>query len=127
MDKGPQSGSRRVAVIGGGFSGLSAAIRLMDLAGSASVPLQLTLIEASSQTGGIVGMTRIGRYLVERGGDSFITNKPGGIELCRRLGLESRLIATDPAFRRALVLHQGRPVPVRRVSNSSLRPGPRHS
>jgi oxygen-dependent protoporphyrinogen oxidase len=34
------------------------------------------------------------------------------MELCRRLGLEERLIPTDERYRRSLVLRRGRPVPV---------------
>jgi oxygen-dependent protoporphyrinogen oxidase len=46
------------------------------------------------------------------GADSFITNKPWALDLCRRLGLEERLIPTDERFRRSLVLRKGQPVPV---------------
>ena len=55
---------------------------------------------------------RIGDCLVELGADSFITNKPAAIELCHRLNLDDRLIATDSAHRQALVLRRGMPVPI---------------
>src|SRR6202011_4277688 len=42
----------------------------------------------------------------------FITNKPGGVDLCRRLGLSDQLIGTDPQHRRSFVVRQGRLVPV---------------
>ena len=53
---------------------------------------------------------RIGDYLIERGADSFITNKPGGVALCRKLGLESELIGTDNKNRRSLILARGKPI-----------------
>jgi oxygen-dependent protoporphyrinogen oxidase len=96
--------------VGAGFSGLAAAIRLIDLARAAGRDCELVLVEAGSRSGGLVQTQRIGEYLVERGADSFITNKPGGIELCQRLGLESRLIGTDPRYRKSFIVRGGRPI-----------------
>ena len=105
-------GFKRIAIIGGGLSGLAAAHRLIELSRESSSPIEITLFEAGSQLGGIVGTQRIGEYLVDTGADSFLTNKPGAIGLCRRLGLEDRLVATDARYRGAHVLFDGRPVPV---------------
>lgn len=103
---------QRIAVVGGGITGLSAAHRLIELAAERNLPVEVTLFEASGRTGGVFGSLKMGDYLVETGADSFITNKPWGVDLCRRLGLEDRLIPTDSQFRRSLVLHRGKPVPV---------------
>lgn len=103
--------SSRIAVIGGGLSGLAAAHRLLEIAREQSRSLDLTLFEASDRIGGVFGTKQIDGYTVETGADSFITNKPWAISLCKRLGLEDRLISMDPRFRRALVLHKGKPVP----------------
>lgn len=100
----------RVAIIGGGITGLAAAWRLLELRGSR--PVEIHLFEASSRLGGIVGTQAIQGYHVELGPDSFITNKPWAVNLCRRLGLEDRLIPTNAAYRRSLVLRKGRPVVV---------------
>jgi protoporphyrinogen/coproporphyrinogen III oxidase len=102
----------RVAVIGGGISGLAAAHRLIELADAAAMPLRVALFEAGPRLGGVVHTESIDDCLVERGADSFITNKPWAIDLCRRLGIEDRLISTDPRFRQALVLRKGKPVAV---------------
>lgn len=103
---------KRVAVIGGGLSGLAAAHRLIELSETRHQPLDLTLFEAGPRLGGLVETHRISDYLVECGADSFITNKPAAVELCRRLGLEGQLIPTDDRYRGALILHHGKPVPV---------------
>ena len=100
----------RVAVIGGGISGLAAAHRLIELAAAAAMPIRVALFEAGPRLGGVIQTERIGNCLVELGADSFITNKPWAIDLCRRLGLEDRLISTDPKYRQALVLRNGKPV-----------------
>ncbi|MDB5347522.1 MAG: hemY [Schlesneria sp.] len=107
----PDTG-RRIAIIGGGLSGLAAAHRLIELSAKQSSRVEITLFEAGPRLGGIIGTQQIGDYLVDTGADSFLTNKPGAIGLCRRLGLENRLIATDSRYRGVHVLFDGRPVPV---------------
>lgn len=107
-----RSASVRVAIIGGGLTGLSAAHRLIEKSRESERELELTLFEASSRTGGMIATKRIGDYLVELGADSFITNKPAGVELCKRLGLEDELISTDDRWRKSLVLRKGKPVEV---------------
>ena len=103
---------RRIAVVGGGLSGLAAAYRLLELAQLAKRELELTIYESGDHWGGVIGTKRIGEYLVELGADMFITNKPAGIGLCRRLGLESQLISTEDKYRKSLVLFRGKPVEV---------------
>lgn len=111
MQSVPANSPIRVAVIGAGCSGLAAAIRAIDLASSAGRALELRVFEAGPAVGGLVASQRIGDYFVERGADSFITNKSAGVAMCRRLRLESRLIPTDPRFRQSFILSGGRPVP----------------
>lgn len=101
----------RVAVVGGGLSGLAAAHRLLELAREQNLPLDIDLLEAGSRLGGVIQTRRIGEYLVEMGADSFVTNKPWAVSLCRRLGLEDCLIPTNEAYRRSFVLRRGRLVP----------------
>ena len=108
----PPTSARRFAVIGGGITGLAAAHRLIELGEASGQPANVTLFEASDRVGGVAGTVRIGDYLVETGADSFITNKPGAIRLCERLGLADRLLKTVPTFRGSHVLRNGKPVPV---------------
>ncbi|OJW05746.1 MAG: protoporphyrinogen oxidase [Planctomycetales bacterium 71-10] len=97
-----------VAVIGGGISGLAAAHRLREIAPELSV----AVLEAGPRAGGVLGTTRRDGYLVEGSADSFITNVPWAIDLCRRLGLGDRLIATDPDRRRSFVVRKGSLEPI---------------
>src|SRR5262245_33198689 len=110
-DRAPRR-SRRIAVIGGGLSGLAAAYRLIELSRNTDTSLDLVLFEAAAKVGGVIATQRFGEYLVEMGADSFITNKPAAVNLCRRIGLEDQLIETDPTYRRSLVLRKGKPVAV---------------
>ena len=106
------SGPLRVAVIGGGVSGLAAAFRLTELSQQMGRFVETTLFEAGDRLGGVIETRHIDGYVVEMGSDSFITMKPWGVDLCRRLGLEDQLEQTDPAYRRTLVLRAGKPMAV---------------
>lgn len=101
--------SRRVAVVGGGVTGLAAAHHLLELA--AGRPLEVAVLEASARAGGIVSTRRDGAFVLEEGPDSFITEKPEALALIRRLGLEARIQGTRPEFRRSFVVRQGRLFP----------------
>ena len=99
---------RRVAIIGGGISGLAAAHRVQELDPTA----QITLFEASGRLGGILHTERRDGWLIERSADMFTTREPWALDLCHRLGIADQLIPTDGRFRRACVVRRGRLVPV---------------
>lgn len=94
----------RVAVIGGGISGLSAAHRLCELNSN----VQITLLESENRLGGVLQTVRKDGFLIERGADNFITNVPWGIDLCRRIGFSDRMLQTNSEHRHAFVVRRGR-------------------
>ena len=96
---------KRIAVIGGGISGLAAAHRLVELGVPSS---QITLIEAGARLGGTLETKHRDGFLLERGPDSFISEKPEAVALAKRLGLESRLIETNNQHRRSFIVRNGR-------------------
>ncbi|MCA9020620.1 MAG: FAD-dependent oxidoreductase, partial [Planctomycetaceae bacterium] len=106
------SPAKRIAVVGGGLTGLSAAFRLQELAQENNQPVEVTLFESQPAAGGWIGTINQEGYLIDTGADMFITNKPAAIELCQRLGLEDQLISTNQQYRGALILKDGKPVPV---------------
>jgi oxygen-dependent protoporphyrinogen oxidase len=98
----------RIVVVGGGISGLAAAHRLIEL----NQAQQITLIEASDRLGGTIQTKNRDGFLLERGPDSFISEKPQALALAKRLGLEPRLIQTNEEFRRSFIVRNGRLRPV---------------
>jgi oxygen-dependent protoporphyrinogen oxidase len=98
----------KLVVIGGGIAGLAAAHRALEIAGERGLPLDVTLLEARDRLGGTIATERAGGFLLEAGPDSFLSEKPWALALCRRLDLESRLVGTDERFRRVFVWHGGR-------------------
>ena len=94
----------RIAVIGGGITGLSAAHRLIEC--SEGIPMEVTLLEGGDRLGGGIRTIRRDGYLIEAGPDNFITTKPWGLNLCKRIGLADRLIQTNDSHRRAFLVHR---------------------
>jgi len=98
----------KLVVVGGGITGLAAAHRAVELARERSAELELTLVESRDRLGGTIATERAGGFLVEAGPDSFLSEKPWALALCRRLGVEHRLVRTDDRFRTVFVWRAGR-------------------
>jgi oxygen-dependent protoporphyrinogen oxidase len=98
----------KLAVIGGGVAGLAAAHHALEVARERGLPLELVLVEARDRLGGTIETERTDGFLVEAGPDSFLSEKPWALALCRRLGVEERLVRTDDRFRQTFVWHRGR-------------------
>ena len=95
-----------VAVVGGGIAGLTAALSLHERGH------RFLLFEARDDLGGVIRTERQRGFLVEGGPDSFLVQKPEAMALVRALGLEGRLVATNPEARAVFVLRGGRLLPL---------------
>ncbi len=100
-----------VTIIGGGIAGLATAFYLQQKSRAAGLPVQYSLIESEPRFGGKIATTATQNFVIEGGPDSFVTTKPGGMQLCRDLGLENQLIPTNDARRNIFVLKNGRLTP----------------
>lgn len=98
----------RIAILGGGITGLAAAHRLTELAPAC----EWRLFEASDRPGGVLQTVEEGPWRVELSADNFLTRDPWALDLCRRVGLDDELLPTNRERRGAQVIHRGRPVPV---------------
>lgn len=99
---------RRFAVVGGGISGLAAAHRLCELSSRGRSEPSVVVLESSESFGGLIRTERAGSALVEGGADSFLAAKPGGVELCERLGLGGELVRIDGGAGGTRILLGGR-------------------
>jgi oxygen-dependent protoporphyrinogen oxidase len=97
-----------VVVVGGGITGLVAAQRATELARERGIELDLKVVEGRERLGGTIVTERVDGFVVEAGPDSFLSEKPWALALCRRLGLESKLLRTDDRFRKVFVWFRGR-------------------
>lgn len=94
---------KRIAIVGGGIAGLSAAYELA-LQQRAGAPIEFTLFEASSRLGGTVETQRGNGFVLECGPDSWVSEKPWAQELAVELGLENQIIHSEDERRRTYLV-----------------------
>jgi oxygen-dependent protoporphyrinogen oxidase len=96
-----------VAIVGAGIAGLAAGYELSRRG------VRFLILEASPRPGGLLSSDRVGEFTIDAGADAFLIQKPAALELCRQLGIDSRLISVHPP-RDAFVLERGRLTPLPR-------------
>lgn len=97
----------RVAVIGGGISGLSAALEL-EKARAAGQAVDYVLFEKQANLGGCIQSEQIDGCIIEGGPDSFLTEKPAAAKLCQELGIGQELTGSDDTSRKTYILLRNR-------------------
>ncbi len=98
---------KRIAIIGGGISGLSAAFSLEKLR-ERGAAIQYVLYESSPRLGGVLITEHVEGCVIEAGPDSFITEKPWAADLCREIGLGDQLIGSNDPQRKTYILVKNR-------------------
>ncbi|MEZ6088689.1 MAG: protoporphyrinogen oxidase [Pirellulaceae bacterium] len=99
---------RKFAVIGGGISGLAAAVRLTRSDHNAKV----VLLEASNRLGGVIDTTHRDGFMIESAADNFLVHPDSALKLCDEIGLSADLVSPDQNHRKAFVVHDDRLQPV---------------
>ena len=96
----------RIAIVGGGIAGLTAAWQLHRLG------QEFTLYEASNRLGGTVETIRREGFIIELGPDGWVTEKPWAAELARDLGLAGELTPSLDTDRVTYILRGGQLIPM---------------
>ncbi len=106
---GQTTGDRkRIVIVGGGIAGLTTALTLLDEAKQDQLDIDCAIVEAQSQWGGKIVTNHHAARIIEGGPDSFLTTKPGGLDLCERLGLTQELINTNQGNSQTFAYSRGR-------------------
>ncbi|WP_072801962.1 protoporphyrinogen oxidase [Rhodococcoides yunnanense] len=92
------SGTRRVAVVGGGITGLVAAYRARCALGPDA---EIIVVEASDRLGGTLRTVQVGGGALDVGAEAFLGRRPEVPALMAELGLADELV--HPAGRRPLI------------------------
>ena len=100
----------RIAVVGGGITGLSATFYLQREAEKHSLPIDLALIEGEERLGGKVKTERNNGFTMEMGPDSFLERKSSAKQLAIDLGLKEELVRNRTG--QSFILHQGQLLPM---------------
>lgn len=107
---------KRLAVVGGGISGLAAAWIAAE--GSAPGEIEVQVLEKERQVGGKARSVAEGGWLVEEGPAGFLAPDPALDRLAAAAGLEAQRVAADAAAARRFVVRGGR---MREVSAHPVR------
>ncbi len=102
---------KRIAIIGGGIAGLSAAYYLEKMRRNGA-DIEWVLLEKSARLGGVIATEQHDGFVLEAGPDSFLSIKPDGARLCQELGLGDQLISSNDAGRKTYILVKNRLVPI---------------
>jgi oxygen-dependent protoporphyrinogen oxidase len=105
----PEPRTVRVAVVGGGVSGLAAAHRL----GQELPDAEVVVLEASGRVGGSLHTAEVGGVVVDVGAEAMLFRRPEGVSLAVEVGLEEDLV--HPATTSANLWNRGRLVPMPRT------------
>ena len=98
---------KKIAIVGGGISGLATAFYLEDFFEKSPTDVEITLFEASTRLGGKIHSQRFENgVIMEAGAESFLSRKQAGLEFCEQLGLQQELVGTRPETRKTFVWHQ---------------------
>ncbi|MDP9162037.1 MAG: protoporphyrinogen oxidase [Acidobacteriota bacterium] len=102
---------KRIAIVGGGISGLSAAFAL-EQKRQRGIACEYVLFEASSRLGGVIQTEEIEGCVVEAGPDSFLTEKPWASRLCQQLGIGDQLMGSSDSLRKTYIVVNQKLVPL---------------
>src|ERR1035437_1340013 len=94
---------RRIAIVGGGIAGLTAAYQIARQARDGA-PVEAVVLEASNRFGGLIETVREGGFTVECGPDGWVSAKSWARELAVELGLADELIPSNDAQRQTWIL-----------------------
>jgi oxygen-dependent protoporphyrinogen oxidase len=118
--------SRRILIVGGGITGLAAAVALVDAPG-----VSVELWEASDRLGGKLKSSKFaGLDAVDEGADAYLTRVPHAVDFARHVGLSDDDL-TSPTGASASVWHNrlhdipsgvvlGMPASIRPLATTSL-------
>lgn len=92
-------------VVGGGISGLAAALRLREAG------LDVTVLEAGPRWGGKLAPVRVGELVLDGGAESMLARRPEAVGLVEALGIAARRATPTSASPRVLVESEPRRLP----------------
>ena len=95
---------QRVAIIGAGITGLTAAFELREKG------VDCTVFEASNRVGGCIKTLKKDGFLVECGPNSILDTHPDIGKLIKRLGIEGNKLPSKPEANNRFIVRNGKPI-----------------
>ena len=98
---------KKIAVVGGGISGLAAAHEIGKRLRADNLSCELRLFEAAPGVGGKIGAAARDGFLCEAGPNGFLDSKPSTLDLCADLGLSDKLLRSREEASRRFIFSRG--------------------
>jgi protoporphyrinogen/coproporphyrinogen III oxidase len=98
----------RIAIVGAGISGLTAAWYLQKFVPDA----QVTLFDSNPNVGGVIQSEHREPFLIEKGADNFATLVPDALRFVQEMGIQDEFISPKRDHRIAHVVRNGKVVPI---------------
>ncbi len=103
--------TKRIAIVGGGMTGLTAAYYLKKEITRLHLPYKVKVIEASNRLGGKIKTFHHQGFILESGADSFLERKKPATKLVKELGLTNELVRNATGQAHVLVNNTLFPLP----------------
>ena len=110
---------RKVVVVGGGITGLTAAFYMQKEARAKELPVDIVLVESSLRLGGKIQTHRKNGFIIERGPESFFDRQNDMYMLAKELGIENELITSNSGPTYVAVGSQLYPIPSNLMSGAT--------
>ncbi len=98
--------SRKIVIIGGGLSGLSAAFYVRKYYKEAGIKPDIVLLEKDKKLGGKIETLHVDGFVIEKGPDSFLARNTEMIDLAKELELDHELVSTHPNVKKTYILQR---------------------
>ncbi|QWU18043.1 oxygen-dependent protoporphyrinogen oxidase [Paenibacillus sophorae] len=104
--------SRKVVIIGGGLSGLSAAFYVRKYYKEAGIRPEIVILEKERSLGGKIETLHKDGFVIEKGPDSFLARKQEMSDLAKELEIDHELVTTNPNAKKTYILQRGKLLPM---------------
>ncbi|WP_110933389.1 protoporphyrinogen oxidase [Paenibacillus bouchesdurhonensis] len=100
--------SRKVVIVGGGLTGLSAAFYIRKFYKEKGCKPEIIILEKDKVLGGKIETLHRDGFVIEKGPDSFLARKTAMIDLAHELEIDHELVSTNPEAKKTYIVNQGR-------------------
>lgn len=106
--------TRKIVIIGGGLSGLSAAFYIRKFYKEAGIKPDIVLLEKEKNLGGKIETLHRDGFVIEKGPDSFLAERAEMCELAKELELDHELVSSNPLAKKRYILQRDKlnPLPI---------------